>query len=61
MQESPGLKPDWLAKIKPFSRIESNILFYKSFQKFYCKFEVKTLDSSFLRFVCHLFYKLAQH
>ena len=66
MQESPGLKPDWLSENKPLSRKKPNILLYKSlllqsFIKFYWKLEVETLDDSFLRFVCHFFSELAQH
>ena len=30
MQESPGLKPDWLAEIKPLSRKKPKISLYKS-------------------------------
>ena len=33
MQESPGLKPDWLAEIKPLSRKKPNISLYKSLSK----------------------------
>ena len=50
-QESPGLKPDWLAEINPLLRKKPNISLYKSLSEFYCKLEVKTLDNNFLRFV----------
>ena len=33
MQEYPGLKPDCLAVIKPFSRKKPNISLYKSLSK----------------------------
>ena len=61
MQESPDLKPDWLAEIEPLSREKPNISLYKSLSKILCKLEVKTLDDSFSRFVCHHFCVLAQH
>ena len=61
MQESPGLKPDWLTKIKPVSRKKPNISLYMSLSKMLLKLEVKTLDDSFLSFVSHLFCVLAQH
>ena len=45
MQESPGLKPDWITEIKPLSRKKPNVLLYKSL----------------LRFVCHLFCDFLPH
>ena len=33
MQESPDLKPDWLAEIEPLSREKPNISLYKSLSK----------------------------
>ena len=33
MQESPGLKPDWLVEINPLSRKKPKISFYKSLSK----------------------------
>ena len=33
MQESLGLKPDWLAEIKPLSRRKPNISLYKGLEK----------------------------
>ena len=61
MQESRGLKPNWLDEIKSLSRKKANISLHKSLSKFYRKLEVKSLGDNFLRFVCHLFCELAQH
>ena len=54
MQEiNPGLKPDWLAEIKPLSTKKPNIRYIWVFQKLYHKLEVKALDDSFFK-VCLL-------
>ena len=41
MQESVGLKPDWLAEIKPSSRKKPNILLYMSLSKILLQIESK--------------------
>ena len=61
MQESPGLKPDWLTEIKPLSRKKPNISLYKSLSKIWLLIGSKDTGQLFLRFVCHVYCELAQH
>ena len=49
MQESPGLKPDWLAEIKPLSRKKPNTLSYKSLSKIVLKIGSKDTGRQFFK------------
>ena len=61
MQDSPGLKLDWLEEINLFAVKNSNKLLQIKVSKSYNKLEAETQDDNFSKFVYCFYHELDQH